>query len=68
MLFGHQLTEDAAQIFADVRAYWSPEAVERASPANAQRLWRNGIIHLINSVLPMDGATVNSATAKAKPT
>ena len=30
MLFGHLLT-DTAQIFADVRTYWSPEAVQRVT-------------------------------------
>jgi L-fucose isomerase len=30
MLFGHLLT-DAAQIFADVRTYWSPAAVKRVT-------------------------------------
>lgn len=30
MLFGHQLTGQA-QIFADVRTYWSPESVEKAT-------------------------------------
>ena len=30
MLFGHLLT-DTAQIFADVRTYWSPEAVKRVT-------------------------------------
>lgn len=28
MLMGHQLT-GTAQVFADVRTYWSPEAIER---------------------------------------
>ena len=30
MLFGHLLT-NTAQIFADVRTYWSPEAVKRVT-------------------------------------
>ena len=30
MLFGHLLT-NTAQVFADVRTYWSPEAVERVT-------------------------------------
>ncbi len=30
MLFGHLLT-NTAQIFADVRTYWSPDAVERVT-------------------------------------
>lgn len=48
MLFGHLLT-NTAQIFADVRTYWSPEAVERVTGKKLQGLAANGIIHLINS-------------------
>ncbi len=36
MLFGHLLT-NAAQIFADVRTYWSPEAVKRVTGYKLQR-------------------------------
>ena len=49
MLFEHLLT-DRPGIFADVRTYWSPEAVERVT--GGKRLTgraANGIIHLINS-------------------
>ncbi|UVI28266.1 L-fucose isomerase [Paenibacillus spongiae] len=48
MLFGHLLT-DAAQIFADVRTYWSPEAVKRVTGHQLEGKAANGIIHLINS-------------------
>jgi L-fucose isomerase len=48
MLFGHLLTS-TAQIFADVRTYWSPEAVKRVTRKSLTGLARNGIIHLINS-------------------
>lgn len=48
MLFGHLLT-DAAQIFADVRTYWSPEAVERVTGHRLTGVAEQGIIHLINS-------------------
>jgi len=48
MLFGHLLT-DAAQIFADVRTYWSPDAVKRVTGKELSGLAANGIIHLINS-------------------
>lgn len=44
MLFGHQLTGQA-QIFADVRTYWSPESVEKATGFSPE----TGFIHLINS-------------------
>ena len=48
MLFGHLLT-DAAQIFADVRTYWSPDAVTRVTGKPLTGKAANGIIHLINS-------------------
>jgi L-fucose isomerase len=48
MLFGHLLT-NIAQIFADVRTYWSPEAVKRVTGIELTGLAKNGIIHLINS-------------------
>ena len=48
MLFGHLLT-NTSQIFADVRTYWSPEAVERVTGHQLTGLAENGLIHLINS-------------------
>jgi len=48
MLFGHLLT-NTAQIFADVRTYWSPEAVKRVTGYELTSLAEDGIIHLINS-------------------
>jgi L-fucose/D-arabinose isomerase len=48
MLFGHLLT-NTSQIFADVRTYWSPEAVERVTGHKLTGLAENGLIHLINS-------------------
>ncbi|WP_407945058.1 L-fucose isomerase [Paenibacillus glycinis] len=48
MLFGHLLT-DAAQIFADVRTYWSPDAVKRVTGHRLEGRAAGGIIHLINS-------------------
>ncbi len=48
MLFGHLLT-NTAQIFSDVRTYWSPEAVERVTGKKLTGKAANGIIHLINS-------------------
>jgi L-fucose/D-arabinose isomerase len=48
MLFGHLLT-NTAQIFADVRTYWSPEAVKRVTGKELTGQAANGIIHLINS-------------------
>ena len=48
MLFGHLLT-NCAQIFSDVRTYWSPEAVKRVTGKELTGAAANGIIHLINS-------------------
>lgn len=48
MLFGHLLT-NTAQIFADVRTYWSPEAVKRVTGKDLPEEAKNGFIHLINS-------------------
>jgi L-fucose isomerase len=48
MLFGHLLTS-TAQIFADVRTYWSPAAVRRVTGHALAGRAEGGIIHLINS-------------------
>lgn len=48
MAMGHLLT-NTAQIFADVRTYWSPEAVERVTGKKLTGRAENGFIHLINS-------------------
>ncbi|MEW6074229.1 MAG: L-fucose isomerase [Planctomycetota bacterium] len=48
MLFGHLLT-GAAQIFADVRTYWSPAAVERVTGRKLPPAAAGGMLHLINS-------------------
>src|SRR5690554_4468644 len=48
MLFGNLLTH-TAQIFADVRTYWSPEAIERISGWKPEGMLKEGAIHLINS-------------------
>ncbi|HMR66955.1 MAG TPA: L-fucose isomerase, partial [Anaerolineae bacterium] len=48
MLFGHLLT-GTAQIFADVRTYWSPEAVKRVTGHTLAGRAEGGILHLINS-------------------
>ena len=48
MLFGHLLT-GTAQIFADVRTYWSPDAVRRVTGHKLDGLAAGGILHLINS-------------------
>jgi L-fucose isomerase len=48
MLFGYLLT-NTAQIFCDVRTYWSPNAVKRVTGKELTGKADNGIIHLINS-------------------
>ncbi|WP_314003943.1 L-fucose isomerase [uncultured Paenibacillus sp.] len=48
MLFGYLLT-NTAQIFADVRTYWSPDAVKRVTGHSLAGAAENGILHLINS-------------------
>lgn len=50
MLFGKLLT-NTAQIFADVRTYWSPEAVKKATGYDVEGIAKEsgGFIHLINS-------------------
>jgi L-fucose isomerase len=48
MLFGHLLT-GTAQIFADVRTYWSPDAVKRVTGHQLSGRAEGGILHLINS-------------------
>ena len=48
MIFGHLLT-DTAQVFADVRTFWSPQAVKRVTGHTLTGYSQNGIIHLINS-------------------
>ena len=60
MLFGHLLT-NRAQIFSDVRTYWSPEAVKRVTGKELTGLAANGIIHLINSgATTLDGSGQSS--------
>jgi L-fucose isomerase len=48
MLLGHLLT-NTAQVFADVRTYWSPHAIKRVSGYELTGLAADGVIHLINS-------------------
>ncbi|GGO06740.1 L-fucose isomerase [Saccharibacillus kuerlensis] len=48
MLFNHLLT-GTAQIFADVRTFWSPAAVERVTGHRLEGPAEGGLLHLINS-------------------
>ena len=62
MLFGKLLT-NTAQIFSDVRTYWSPEAVKKATGYELEGVAKesDGFIHLINS-----GASCLDASGQAK--
>ncbi len=56
MLMGH-LVGDRAAVFADVRTYWSPEAIERVTGWKPAGAAGGGLIHLINSgAAALDGA------------
>ena len=67
MLFGYLLT-NKAQIFADVRTYWSPESVERVTGKRLEGVAKNGMIHLINSgAATLDGSGQQS-DAQGNPT
>lgn len=69
MLFGYLLT-NTAQIFADVRTYWSPAAVKRVTGHKLTGKAANGIIHLINSgsaTLDGSGRQTRSGKPMMKP-
>jgi L-fucose isomerase len=56
MFFGH-LLNGTAQVFADVRTYWSPAAVKRVTGYDLTGVAASGLIHLINSgAAALDGA------------
>jgi L-fucose/D-arabinose isomerase len=56
MLFGNLLT-NTAQVFADVRTYWSPAAVKQAAGYELTGAGEGGLIHLINSgAAALDGS------------
>lgn len=64
MLFNYLLT-NTAQIFADVRTYWSPDAVERVTGWKPEGRAVNGFIHLINSgSATLDGSGQQSIGGK----
>lgn len=69
MLFGYLLT-NTAQMFSDIRTYWSPEAIKRVTKTKAEGLAANGIIHLINSgasALDFSGKQARKGEACIKP-
>jgi len=64
MLFGHLLT-NTAQIFADVRTYWSADAVERVTGHKPEGTAAGGFLHLINSgPAALDGTGDQSIAGK----
>lgn len=48
MLLGHLLT-GTAQLFSDVRTYWSPDAIKRVTGYTVTGPAAGGVLHLINS-------------------
>ena len=69
MLFGYLLT-NTAQMFSDIRTYWSPEAIERVSGKTPEGHAAKGLIHLINSgasALDFSGQQEINGKAAIKP-
>jgi L-fucose isomerase len=69
MLFGYLLT-NTAQMFSDIRTYWSPEAIKRVTKIKPQGLASNGVIHLINSgasALDFSGRQIRKNESCIKP-
>ena len=65
MLFGHLLS-NTAQIFADVRTYWSPDAIQRVTGKKLTGAAVGGLIHLINSgAAALDGCGKQKKDGKA---
>jgi L-fucose isomerase len=64
MLMGHLLT-NTAQIFADLRTYWSPAAVKRLTGHKLSGHASSGLLHLINSgPATLDGTGQQSIKGK----
>jgi L-fucose isomerase len=69
MLFGYLMT-NTAQMFSDIRTYWSPEAILRVTGMKPEGLAANGVIHLINSgasALDFSGRQMNNGESCIKP-
>lgn len=69
MLFGYLLT-NTAQMFSDIRTYWSPEAILRVTKQKPEGLAANGVIHLINSgasALDFSGRQTKNGESCIKP-
>ena len=68
MLFGYLLTQ-SAQIFADLRTYWSPDAVARVADGyQLQGEAKDGLLHLINSGPAALDGTGDQKDATGNPT
>lgn len=64
MLFGYLLT-NSAQVFADLRTYWSPAAVKRVAGHELTGVAAGGLLHLINSgPAAIDGTGRQTADGK----
>jgi L-fucose isomerase len=69
MLFGHLLT-GSAQMFSDIRTYWSPEAVKRVTGYDLEGDASQGFLHLINSgpsALDFTGRQMRNGKPACKP-
>lgn len=69
MLIGHLLT-GTAQLFSDVRTYWSPDAVVRVTGKAVPRGAEGGFLHLINSgpsALDWTGEMAGNGGSTVKP-
>jgi L-fucose isomerase len=69
MLFGYLLT-NTAQMFSDIRTFWSPEAIKRVTDMSPEGLAANGVIHLINSgasALDFSGRQTSGSESCVKP-
>jgi L-fucose isomerase len=69
MLFGYLLT-NTAQMFSDIRTYWSADAIKRVTKIKPEGLASNGVIHLINSgasSLDFSGRQMKNGEACIKP-
>ena len=67
MLFGHLLS-NRAQLFSDVRTYWSPAALKRVANYEPEGRASNGFIHLINSGPSALDATGRQLDDRGQPT
>ena len=65
MLFGYLLT-NTAQVFCDVRTYWSPDSIRRVTGRAVEGTGKSGFIHLINSgAAALDGCGEQKVNGKS---